>query len=190
MSSAGPIRKTKASKDDWETPKHILDWRGHKVGPFDLDVAASAKNHKFPKYYTEEDSCFDHDWFAEGARIAWCNPPYGDILNWVNLAIDQASKGCFVEYLIPNSVETQYFERIFRVAEAGGATIEILKGRITFEYEGKPEPGNPCGSLIVDFYPYLTGAPKNFITLVDWKKECAALGITVPKLTAKKKAKV
>lgn len=187
MSSAGPIRKTKASKDDWETPQYFLDWRDKVVGPFDLDVAASDTNFKFPKYYTIDNSCFDHNWYAEGARRAWCNPPYGDILNWIELAVQQAENGCFVEYLIPNSVETNYFEKIFRLAETGGALINILKGRITFEYNGKPEPGNPCGSLVVDFYPGLKGAPKDFIRLVDWKKEVRASGLVIPKFSGRKR---
>lgn len=50
-----------SNRMDWETPTDLfskLDDEFH----FTLDAAASATNHKCQKYYTAEDSAFDHAW--------------------------------------------------------------------------------------------------------------------------------
>lgn len=50
-----------SNRMDWETPTDLfskLDDEFH----FTLDAASSATNHKCQKYYTAEDSAFDHEW--------------------------------------------------------------------------------------------------------------------------------
>ena len=57
---------------DWETPTDLfsrLDEEFH----FTLDAASSETNHKCRKYYTLEDSAFDHEWTGE---TVFCNPPH------------------------------------------------------------------------------------------------------------------
>lgn len=54
-----------SNRMDWETPTDLfskLDDEFH----FTLDAASSATNHKCPKYYTAEDSAFDHEWGGDG----------------------------------------------------------------------------------------------------------------------------
>lgn len=46
---------------DWETPADLFAKLDDEFG-FTLDAAASASNHKCAKYYTAEDSAFDHEW--------------------------------------------------------------------------------------------------------------------------------
>ncbi len=65
---------------DWRTPPELfaaLDAEFH----FTLDAAANAANHLCDRYYTAEDSAFDHSW--SGERV-FCNPPYGrDSARWI-----------------------------------------------------------------------------------------------------------
>lgn len=54
-----------SNRMDWETPTDLfskLDDEFH----FTLDAASSATNHKCQKYYTAEDSAFDHEWGGDG----------------------------------------------------------------------------------------------------------------------------
>jgi hypothetical protein len=68
-----------SNRMDWETPADLfssLDDEFH----FTLDVANSATNHKCQKYYTTEDSAFDHEWGGGGilqSTIRQGNPRMG-----------------------------------------------------------------------------------------------------------------
>lgn len=46
---------------DWETPADLFAKLYDEFG-FTLDAAASSSNHKCAKYYTHEDSAFNHEW--------------------------------------------------------------------------------------------------------------------------------
>ena len=46
---------------DWETPADLFAKLHDEFG-FTLDAAASVSNHKCAKYYTHEDSAFNHEW--------------------------------------------------------------------------------------------------------------------------------
>lgn len=77
---------------DWETP------------------AASSSNHKCAKYYTAEDSAFDHEW---GGETVFCNPPYGKaIAEWVRKCSMEASrKDTTVVMLLPSRTDTRWWHR-------------------------------------------------------------------------------
>lgn len=65
---------------DYSTPWRLVDAIEEAIGKrFTLDVCASAKSAKAPKFYTEEMDAFRQDWAADaGNGAAWCNPPYAD----------------------------------------------------------------------------------------------------------------
>lgn len=46
---------------DWETPQELFDQLDAEFH-FTLDAASSDANHKCKKYYTRENSAFDHSW--------------------------------------------------------------------------------------------------------------------------------
>ncbi|MDU2110007.1 MAG: DNA N-6-adenine-methyltransferase [Peptoniphilus lacydonensis] len=50
-----------SEKDDWETPQKLFDELNEKY-QFDIDVAASARNAKLPKYFTKEDNALIQEW--------------------------------------------------------------------------------------------------------------------------------
>lgn len=78
-----------SNRMDWETPTDLFAKLDDEFG-FTLDAAASASNHKCAKYYTAEDSAFDHEW---GGETVFCNPPYGKaIAEWVRKCSMEASR--------------------------------------------------------------------------------------------------
>lgn len=111
---------------DWETP------------------AASSSNHKCAKYYTAEDSAFDHEW---GGETVFCNPPYGKaIAEWVRKCSMEASrKDTTVVMLLPSRTDTRWWHRYI----LNRAEVRFLPGRLRFETDGKPGGPAPFPSAIV-----------------------------------------
>lgn len=50
-----------SNRMDWETPADLFSKLDNEFH-FTLDAAGSTTNHKCQKYYTAEDSAFDHEW--------------------------------------------------------------------------------------------------------------------------------
>ena len=132
-----------SKKDDWETPQDLFDKLQKKHG-FTLDAAASDKNAKLPKYYTNEDDALNKEWKGR----VFCNPPYGrEIKRWVKKAYEESLQPyneCVV-MLIPSRTDTTYWhEYIF-----GKAEIEFIKGRLKFEVNGVAGQPAPFPSAII-----------------------------------------
>ena len=68
------------------------------------------------------------DWagpnFARPAHY-WCNPPWNDVPSFVDKAIEEEARVCF---LLPARTDQKWFRRLKRVA-----CIEFFEGRIAFE---------------------------------------------------------
>lgn len=132
-----------SNRMDWETPTDLftkLDEEFH----FTLDAASSTTNHKCPKYYTLEDSAFDHEWTGE---TVFCNPPYGrKIADWVRKCSMEANhEDTAVVMLIPARTDTRWFHDYI----LGRAEIRFIKGRLRFETDGIPGGPAPFPSMIV-----------------------------------------
>lgn len=128
---------------DWGTPADLFAKLDDEFG-FTLDAAASRANHKCAKYYTAEDSAFDHEW---GGDTVFCNPPYGKaIAKWVRKCSMEASrKGTTVVMLLPSRTDTRWWHRYI----LNRAEVRFLPGRLRFETDGKPGGPAPFPSAIV-----------------------------------------
>lgn len=54
-----------SNRMDWETPQELFDQLDAEFH-FTLDAASSDANHKCPKYFTAENSAFNHEWGGDG----------------------------------------------------------------------------------------------------------------------------
>lgn len=128
---------------DWETPADLFAKLDDEFR-FTLDAAASSSNHKCTKYYTAEDSAFDHEW---GGETVFCNPPYGRaIAEWVRKCSMEASrKDTTVVMLLPSRTDTRWWHRYI----LNRAEVRFLPGRLRFETDGKPGGSAPFPSAIV-----------------------------------------
>lgn len=83
---------------------------------FELDVCAIAATAKCENYYSllerEEDS-LKLPWAAHN----FCNPPYDDILPWVDKAIIEAGRGNVSALLAPDKPEVKYIRKSRRFAD-------------------------------------------------------------------------
>ena len=128
--------------DDWETPQHIFDKLDEELGPFEVDVCATAANAKCEKYFTKAQNGLIQDW---GSKVCWMNPPYGrEISKWVKKAyLSSLKPNTRVVCLLPARTDTRWFHDYCVMG-----TIWFLKGRLKF---GGAKTGAPFPSMIVIF---------------------------------------
>lgn len=123
-----------SNSDLWETPQKFFDKLNQEFN-FDLDVCATHENHKCENYFTEEDNGLEQDW---GGRTVFCNPPYsrkGNQNAWVRKCFEESQKpGTTCVMLIPARTDTERFHDYI----LGKAEVRFVRGRLTFEFDGKP----------------------------------------------------
>jgi len=147
-----------SNKQDWSTPQEFMD---KLPVTFDLDVCAYDSTTKAPKWFTEADDAFTKQW--EGR--CWMNPPYGQALpKW----LEKAYKESLCSYcdaiwcLIPARTDTKWFHNI-----ACKGKIILLKGRVSFEQNGKPVGSPAFPSMLVIYDKKVNPA----IVTWDWKND-------------------
>ena len=130
-----------AIKDLWSTPRGLFNKLNDEFN-FTLDVAASDKNHLCDNYITEEIDGLVSDW----GESNWCNPPYSNIMPWVEVAKKWASSGVVVCMLVPADTSVKWF----KLAYDSCSEVRFISGRISFinADTGLPVSGNNKGSVI------------------------------------------
>lgn len=97
---------------------------------FELDVCALRRTSKAPRYYSPAKDGLTQHWLG----LWWCNPPYADIMPWVERGLEQSerwrSTGWF---LLPSRTDTAWFHRLRRAEREDQAQIGFLEYRIPFE---------------------------------------------------------
>lgn len=147
-------------KNSWGTDQRVFDAMDREFN-FDLDAAASDKNHKCAGYLTIKDDALSADWSkllslrtpdAWTVKNVWINPPYGRgmIKKFMYKCIEQKEKGVTSVLLVPATLDAQWLP-INEISE-----IRIITGgRLTFIHPetGKAVAGNTKGSMFVIFRP-------------------------------------
>jgi phage N-6-adenine-methyltransferase len=94
------------ARQAWRTPRELAEFL---VGEYRLtwDVAADAENTVIPAaFFDEEQNALGRRW----PDRCWCNPPYGEIMAWVNKANEEAMiSGAMTVMLLPANVGTRWF---------------------------------------------------------------------------------
>jgi phage N-6-adenine-methyltransferase len=134
LKSKMPAQKPSKSKQDYGTPKDLLDAIRHRLGiwGFDWDLAASAENtvvqesEDGKRHYDEKDNALVQEWYKiEG--WSWLNPPFADIKPWVKKAYEESQMGAHIVMLVPTS-----FAEWWRDWVEGKCYVVHLQGRVTF----------------------------------------------------------
>ena len=106
--------------DHWETPKTIYN-EFIKKGYYD------------PCPLNCKEDNLQSIWFGK----LFINPPYSDIISWVNKAIEEINNYEEVVFLVPARTDTKWFHKLLE----NGATVEFIKGRLKFsESNSAPFP--------------------------------------------------
>jgi phage N-6-adenine-methyltransferase len=137
--------------DDRQTAPEVFAPLHERFG-FTIDVAASARNAKLPRYYSIEDDGLVQPWAGE--RV-WCNPPYSSIEPWVVKAWQEPDAEVVVMLLPANRTEQGWWQRHVEPHrdKGGGVRVEFLPGRMRFiapdALEIKPNERPPFGVCLL-----------------------------------------
>jgi len=149
----------KSIRDLWQTPKEIFNTLNNEFW-FEMDVAASEENKLCEKFFDEEDDALSRDWHL----CNWCNPPYSNIMPWVNKAIEQHEKGSTTVMIVPADTSVKWFKSAYDSCNE----VRFISGRISFinAETQKPVNGNNKGSVL---FIWRGCAPLNShtVTLID-----------------------
>lgn len=109
-----------------------------RLGPFTVDVAASALNAKCAKFYDRETDGLAQSWAGE---TVWCNPPYSEIAPWIRKAWAEHVDATRIVMLLPSTrTEQQWWQLMvepFRDRPGSPLTVEFLPGRMHFLRPGQ-----------------------------------------------------
>jgi len=122
-----------SNNQEFETPKHLYDLLDSEFH-FTLDSCASDINHKHTKYYTKENSLFEHKLIGE---VFWMNPPYKDMQKFIQFAHNECLLGATGVLLIPARTNTKWWHKYCMTAE-----VRFICGRPKFVgcKHGLPQP--------------------------------------------------
>lgn len=144
-------------KDFWATPQVMVD------GLFDffieqyelyqlptIDVAANEHNSKCDTFIDEELNTLEIDWGTD--QLCWLNPPYSNIMPFVQKAVAETVNGNYTITLLRNDCSTKWFKYC---VDHAAAVLFVLNGRIGFHspFDGKSVGGNNFSSVVFFFAP-------------------------------------
>lgn len=142
--------------DHRETPRPLFDLLSRDFGPFDIDVAASDRNHLCERYFTAADDALAQPWGPTDGRVSRCfyNPPYptAQLAAFASKALAEALAGRASTLMLCPCTKTeqawwhQYVvgRRVGEAAGMGASGIWFVEGRIAFWLNGRlPERSAP-----------------------------------------------
>lgn len=160
-------------RDLWQTPRFVFDYYDNRFG-FNLDMAASEKNHLCRYYLTENDNALlyesmdrivDTMGYHSGLHpVVWCNPPYSNLKPWIKTMIEYSeSFSIKIVTLVPADTSVQWFKLAFENC----TECHFISGRLAFINADtqKPVSGNNKGSVVFVFDP--DSPVKKSVHLID-----------------------
>ena len=120
----------------------------------EIDVCAGHGTAKAPQYWTEADDALGKRW---PPAVCWMNPPYSRPGVWCKKAARESRDGSIVIGLLPDDRSTAWYRQwVYPYASA----IYITDRRISFlDSNGRPQGGNPKGSIVPIWTPWRVDAP-------------------------------
>jgi len=141
---------TSTINDEFETPKELFNefCNKHKLRPT-LDACATKENTLCKNYLNDGLNQSWHITKEKGGSV-WCNPPHSLTGKFVKKAFEEHLKhDLTIMMLIPANVVSSNF---FHNYVLPYASIHFVKGRITFNYKGKPTQYNSRNAYLLIIY--------------------------------------
>lgn len=145
-----PKQKPGKSRQDYATPKVLLDAVRRRLGirDFDIDLAAHKRNKVCYQYLGPDHADEDHrnalaSWvrWKRGRGWSWLNPPFANIYPWTWKAQRESSRyGARIAMLVPLSLAQWWCDHV----HDSNVVILLLVGRVTFKGETSPYPKDCC----------------------------------------------
>lgn len=144
----------KDDKDEQATPVWFYRRIQQLMGiTFDVDVCASAENHKAFTYWTKEDNCLSMvRWHGPEQELFWMNPPYSQLESFTAAAFERSrNEGIIIVGLVPDMPSSKWYQRF---VHNQCPTVWRPDGRISFELHGKARASNPLPSCCPVWTPW------------------------------------
>jgi len=139
-----------SKSDNWGTPPELFSAL-NEVYDFQLDAAASTRNHLCKHYFTRQQNALRKDWSPY--RRVWLNPPYGrGMQNWMRKAYEESRKGALVVCLVPVRTDTRWWQDWVK----DKAWVTFVPGRLRFvrhDKGGERGDAAPFASALVTYEP-------------------------------------
>lgn len=115
-------------KDEWQTPKWLLDDIEKRYGRIKFDPCTTPDNPTgASKFYTKEDNGLIQSWERGPADLAFINPPYGsrNLVEWTNRILQDP--GPWVA-LVPARTCTKWWHQMHQHSDS----VRFLQGLVSF----------------------------------------------------------
>lgn len=155
-----------SDSDEWYTPQKIIDPVLALFDTIDLDPCSNSKtspNIPASEFYTKADDGLSLPWYGR----MFVNPPYSDVLHWVEKAcasyrpgarwrsdpLDEASRAEAIILLVAARTETIWFGHLWQYP------LCFVRGRLQFRSPADKVNSAPIGSVVA----YLGPDPDGFV---------------------------
>lgn len=132
MTQTGPRWNGTTTEDEdrqkWQTPDYLFNWLNDQFGPFTLDVAASEKNARCERYFTEEMNALKQ--VVNFGEKCFLNPPFNNIkpfIEWLLWQRDNMRAEFTV--VLPSDLSTSWAELCINNASQ---VIHVTSGRVHY----------------------------------------------------------
>jgi len=150
-----PATNRHKSRQDHPTPREFICAVEGRFDLIEIDLAATARNHKAPLYITPRQNSLKQDWTALlHGKMGYLNPPFDPIAPWIAKCVEEAKKGARFVVLSRASIDSNWFW-----AMAPYCTSYALTPRIKFVGS---KQGYPAALMLSAFN--LVAAPGPCIT--------------------------
>lgn len=140
----GPSIARGSSRQDWGTPPEFLEAVKRRFGSIDFDLAASSHNtvvpageYGEPGFWGEDEDALAQDWgsLSSVVRVAFCNPPFGNIRPWAAKCESVRDLPRWTLLLVPASMGSGWWrDHVLNKCQADGIP------RMTFVGAEQPYP--------------------------------------------------
>lgn len=141
-----PAQKPHASKQDYGTPRDLLDAIEARFGAITCDLAADAHNAVAPAFFDANANALLQPW---PRGLLWLNPPFVRIAPWAARCARSASPERRILLLTPASIGSNWFAEHVH----GRAKVLALSPRVTFAGCTTPYPKD----VILSAFGYAPG---------------------------------
>lgn len=148
-------------RDRWRTPDVVYRMLDRRYGPFTLDAAADAENHKCDLWLGPgglAEDALGCEWGCTGLHRVFCNPPYTLTAGFIRKAKAEAGAGNVLAatLIVPATTDVRWFhDHVWESAldrPQAGVFLAFSQGRIRFLRPDGSLAGTPThGSLFVTF---------------------------------------
>ena len=129
MTRAEHKRLATGGKDDWRTPRKVLDAvRRYDAIGCDPCADSDPANHFARKNFTADDDGLVRSWYSDRG-VTFANWPYSRSMAWVEKSIEQATLGVPIIGLGASRPGARWYRKAVAHADA----VAEWRGRITFE---------------------------------------------------------